>query len=104
MPSITMDKVGDIAIGYSVSSSSLNPSIRAGVRAPSAPLGMLSEMSIFNGTGSQLPNLSRWGDYSSISVDPADDCTFWVTNEYLPTNGTFNWHTRIASGKFPNCQ
>ncbi|PYS62819.1 MAG: hypothetical protein DMF76_08145 [Acidobacteria bacterium] len=64
---------------------------------------MESENIIFNGGGSQLPNLSRWGDYSSISIDPVDDCTFWYTNEYLKSSGTFNWSTRIASFKFPAC-
>ena len=55
------------------------------------------------GGGSQLANLSRWGDYSAMTVDPVDDCTFWFTSEYLKSNGTFNWGTRIASFKFPGC-
>ena len=62
-----------------------------------------AETSIIQGGGSQLRNLSRWGDYSAMSVDPVDDCTFWYTNEYLKSNGTFNWSTRIASFKFA-CQ
>jgi hypothetical protein len=104
MGSIAMDKAGDIALGYSVSSSILHPSIRFIGRAPSDPLGTLQgENAILNGAGSQLANLSRWGDYSSISVDPVDDCTFWYTNEYLMNNGTFNWSTRIASFTFPAC-
>src|SRR5262249_56586508 len=53
--------------------------------------------------GSQTGGLSRWGDYTSMAVDPSDDCTFWYTDEYLTTNGSFNWHTRIASFKFPSC-
>ena len=105
MGSIAMDKVGDIAVGYSVSSSSLFPSIRFSGRVPTDPLGTLqAENTILNGAGSQLSNLSRWGDYSSISVDPVDDCTFWYTTEYLMNSGTFNWSTRIASFKFPTCQ
>jgi len=105
MGSIAMDKVGDIALGYSVSSSSLFPSIRFTGRVPTDSLGTLeAENTILNGAGSQLPNLSRWGDYSSISVDPVDDCTFWYTTEYLMNSGTFNWSTRIASFKFPTCQ
>ena len=55
------------------------------------------------GTGSQTGTLTRWGDYSSMTVDPADDCTFWYTQEYIKTNGTFNWSTRIANFKFPTC-
>jgi len=104
MGSIAMDHSGNIALGYSVSSSSINPGMRFTGRVPTDPLGtMQAESTIKSGTGSQLSNLNRWGDYSSMSVDPADDCTFWYTNEYLKSNGTFNWSTWIASFKFSNC-
>jgi hypothetical protein len=106
MGSIAMDQSGDIAVGYSASSSSNFPAVRYTGRVPSDPAGtMESENSIIEGTGSQTTGsaASRWGDYSSMSVDPADDCTFWYTNEYLTTNGTFNWNTRIGSFKFTSC-
>ncbi len=103
--SIAQDKVGDIAVGYSVSSSSLHPEIRYTGRVPTDPLGTLeAEATIFNGTGSQTSGLNRWGDYSSMSVDPVDDCTMWYTNEYLATTGSFNWSTRLFSFKFPSCK
>src|SRR6266404_8197091 len=106
MGSIAMDQLGDIAVGYSASSSSNFPAVRYTGRVPSDPAGtMESENSIIEGTGSQTTGSagSRWGDYSGMSVDPADDCTFWYTNEYLTTNGTFNWNTRIGSFKFTSC-
>src|SRR5262249_30734961 len=104
MGSIAMDQAGDIAMGYSVSSSSVNPSIRFTGRIPSDPTStMEAETNIVSGTGSQTGNLSRWGDYSAITVDPVDDCTFWYTTEYMKTTGSFNWNTRIANFKFPNC-
>ncbi len=104
MPSIAMDKAGDIAVGYSESSSTVAPSIFYTGRQASDPAGtMESEAPILNGAFSQTSGLSRWGDYSAMSVDPADDCTFWYTNEYLPSNGTFNWATQIASFVFPGC-
>ncbi|HZT57830.1 MAG TPA: hypothetical protein VFA21_04305 [Pyrinomonadaceae bacterium] len=104
MGSIAMDKVGNIAVGYSVSGTSLNPSIRFATRAPGDAAGTLgAESSIIAGTGSQTGSLSRWGDYSAITVDPADDCTFWYTTEYLKTSGSFNWSTRIASFKLSTC-
>ena len=104
MGSIGMDKAGDIAVGYSVSSASINPAIGYTGRAPSDPLGTLqAENTIINGGGSQLPNLNRWGDYSAMTIDPGDDCTFFYTNEFLKADGTFNWSTRIASFKFPSC-
>ncbi len=65
---------------------------------------MQTENTLWLGSGSQLPRLSRWGDYSAMTVDPADDCTFWYTNEYLKSSGTFNWSTRIGNYKFPGCQ
>jgi hypothetical protein len=105
MGSVAMDKVGDIAMGYSVSSGSTAPSIRFTGRVPTDPSGtMEAESSIQGGVGSQTGNLHRWGDYSNISVDPVDDCTFWYTTEYLKTSGSFNWSTRVGTFKFPSCQ
>ena len=106
MGSLAMDSAQDIALGYSVSSSSLYPSISYTGRVPADPPGQMeserSPTAIVNGGGSQL-KVSNWGDYSSMRVDPFDDCTFWYTTEYLPSDGKFNWSTRIASIKFPNC-
>ncbi len=104
MGSIAMDKAGDIAVGYSVSSSASYPSIAYSGRIAADPLGQLeAENSIVTGTGSQQSGLSRWGDYSAMSIDPVDDCTFWYTAEYLQASGIFNWNTRIASFSFPGC-
>jgi hypothetical protein len=105
MGSVAMDHVGDIAVGYSVSSSSTYPSIAYAGRVPGDPLGTLEAETVAkSGSGSQVGNnLSRWGDYSAMSVDPVDDCTFWYTNEYLNTTGSFNWSTWISSFKFPGC-
>ena len=104
MGSVAMDKVGNLAVGYSVSSGSTFPAIRFSGRLPGDPLGILQgETSIKSGGGSQLQNLNRWGDYSSIAVDPSDDCTLWYTTEYLKSSGTFNWSTEIAHFKFPSC-
>ncbi|MDD5564807.1 MAG: hypothetical protein PHQ91_13920 [Thermoanaerobaculaceae bacterium] len=105
MGSLAMDKVGNMLLGYSESNSkSLYPSIFYTGRVPTDPLGtMETESSILAGTGSQLPNLNRWGDYSTMSIDPKDDCTFWYTQEYLGSSGDFNWHTYVKSIKFPSC-
>jgi len=105
MGSIAMDGAGNIALGYSVSSSSTYPSIRYAGRLASDPLGDLTqgEQSIVAGTGSQTTILARWGDYSGMSIDPTDDCTFWYTNEYYATTGPSNWQTRIGAFKFPGC-
>ena len=105
MGSVAMDKQGNMALGYSVSSSSTNPGLAYATRLASDALCTLgAETTIIAGTGSQLPNLSRWGDYTQMSIDPVDDCTFWYTGQYLRANGTFNWSTRIASFKLQGCQ
>ena len=104
MGSIAMDKAEDIALGYSVSSSSMYPSIAVAGRLPTDPAGALeTETAVMTGSGSQIYGLTRWGDYSSMTVDPVDDCTFWYTTEYLVTNGAWNWNTRIVNFQFPEC-
>ena len=116
MGSAAMDHAGDIAIGYSASGPNYFPSLHYAGRLASDPLSDLTqgEAVLFQGSGIQVavPNYlqrNRWGDYSNLTVDPSDDCTFWYTNEYLATNGivdvvsTVEWHTRIGSFKFPQC-
>ncbi|MDX2153312.1 MAG: hypothetical protein SFV54_21385 [Bryobacteraceae bacterium] len=105
MGSAAMDKTGGIAIGYNVSNATtIRPSIRYAYRGPSDPVGTLGgENSILVGTGSQTGTLSRWGDYSTISVDPVDGCQMVFTTQYIPSNGSFNWSTYIASFKLNTC-
>jgi hypothetical protein len=104
MASAAMDKVNNIAVGYSASSATINPAIRFTGRAPSDPAGTLqTEASMLEGTGSQTTGLSRWGDYTALQVDPSDDCTFWYTNQYQKANGTFNWSSHIGSFAFSSC-
>ncbi|NTU62156.1 MAG: carboxypeptidase regulatory-like domain-containing protein [Chloroflexi bacterium] len=105
MASIAMDHVGNIALGYSVSSGTVFPGVRYTGRLTSDPLGVMAqgEASMIEGTGSQTDSAARWGDYSSMNVDPVDDCTFWYTQEYYATVSARDWHTRIGSFRFPNC-
>jgi fibronectin type 3 domain-containing protein len=104
MSSIAQDQNGDIAVGYSVSNgSSTSPGIRYAGRIPKDSLGTLeAETTVVDGSGYQS-SYSRWGDYSSMSLDPSDDCTFWYTTEYKASSGSFNWNTYIASFKFSGC-
>jgi len=105
MGSAAMDKTGGIAIGYNISnSSSIVPSIRYAYRGPADPLGTIgNETSILVGSGIQTATLHRWGDYSTISVDPVDGCTMVFTSQYQPANGNFNWATWIFSFKLSTC-
>ena len=98
MGSIAMNSNGDIALGYSVSSSGMYPDIRYTGRLSTDPLGVMTvEETIIKASGGAQTNLSRWGDYTEMTVDPTESNTFWYTNQYQPTTGSFNWKTRIAA-------
>ena len=110
MGSIAQDKNGDAALGYSVVNGvNVFPGIRYTGRLAGDPAGQmtLGEGTIVNGTGVQTTTNSRWGDYTSLNVDPVDDCTFWYANEYYTAAGQASsaagWQTRIASFKLPGC-
>lgn len=103
LSSAAMDKHGNILIGYSMvnSATGIKPSIAIAGRTQSETLSTLeAEQIAYIGTGSQTGSLSRWGDYSTMQVDPSDDETFWYIGEYLNEDGTFNWRTRLVSYKF----
>jgi hypothetical protein len=104
MGSAAMDKTGGIAVGYNISSASIVPSIRYAYRGPADPLGTIgNETSVLVGSGSQNGNLARWGDYSTISVDPVDGCQMVFTTQVQPATGNFNWTTYIHSFKLSTC-
>ena len=104
MGSIAMNQDGAMMIGYSIANAGAGvfPSIAVAGRELGDPASTLqAEATAVAGTGSQTGTLTRWGDYSTIQVDPVDDRTFWYIGEYLAANGSFNWRTRIVSYKFP---
>ena len=111
MASAAQDKLGNIAVGYSVSSTAIYPAIRYAGRLVSDPLNQLAqgEAEMFAGTApapifSTTTADARWGDYTRLSVDPVDDCTFWYINEYhiVPPQDADprQWHTRIGNFRF----
>ncbi|MEA2486585.1 MAG: hypothetical protein QOF16_239 [Actinomycetota bacterium] len=102
--SIAMDSFGDISLAFSTSSKDSYPSIAYTGRSQSDTLGEmpLGDTRIVAGEGSQTGS-PRWGDYTALSVDPVDDCTFWYTNEYYPSTSRSGWHTAIASFRLPAC-
>ena len=109
MASLAVDKWGDMAVGYSVSSASRYPAIRFAGRLAGDPLNSLthSETTLVAGDAGQafycgVSLCDRWGDYSSMTVDPTDDCTFWYTTEYY-TSASSNWQTRIGAFRYPYC-
>ena len=86
MGSIAMDEEGNIALGYSVSSGSVEPGMRYATRLEGDPLGTLSAEEVMWPGGGHQTGIHRWGDYSAVVVDPADGCTFWFTSEYHNAN------------------
>jgi hypothetical protein len=112
MGSIAADKNGNMALGYSVVNGiDVFPGIRYTGRLAGDPLGQmtLGEATVVNGTAAQTHVNSRWGDYTSMNVDPVDDCTLWYVNEYYTVEGAAQaplgngWQTRIASFQLPGC-
>jgi hypothetical protein len=100
MGGIAMDGAGNIALGYNVSSQTVYPSLRYAGRLATDPLGTLpqGEYTLASGSGNNGSN--RYGDYSAMSIDPVDDCTFWFTGQW---NSTSQWSTRIAAFRFDAC-
>ena len=101
MGSAAMDGQGNLAIGFSASSSSIHPQLRYAGRLATDPLNTLAqgEAHLYDGAGSQTGSGNRWGDYSALTIDPVDDTTFWYTNEYYTSTTSYNWRTRIGSFK-----
>jgi hypothetical protein len=108
MPSLAIDRAGNMALGYSTSSATTKPAIKYAGRLATDPINTFSqtEQLLIQGAGTQTGNCGtsaciRWGDYSAMTLDP-DGCTFWYTNMYYPIDG-LNHHTRIGSFTFPQC-
>lgn len=101
--SMSMDSLGNIALGYTVSSTAVHPSPEMGWRMSTDALNTLTLQPLVTGLGSQVNGVSNWGSTSKMNIDPVDDCTFWYTNEYLMTTGSMNWSTFIIHFKLPGC-
>ncbi|HKJ17331.1 MAG TPA: hypothetical protein VJ984_08285 [Xanthomonadales bacterium] len=103
--SAAMDSSGNMALGYSAANESVFPSIWYSGRLASDALGTLpqGEGVIVDGLGSQTSTGSRWGDYTSMNIDPLDDCTFWYLNEWYPATSTTGWTLRVGAFKFDEC-
>jgi hypothetical protein len=105
MPSIAQDKTANMAVGYSISGTTMHPSI-ASSYLNLQNIGAPTELNLWSGTGDE-ENSYHWGVYSSMTVDPTDDCTFWYVNEYFGNDQIgieVNWQTRISNFKLPGCQ
>lgn len=102
MGSAAMDSAGDIAMGYGLSGRGMYPSMALAGRVATDPLGTMEGEQVIM-AGKSPTTDTMWGDYTSLSLDPSDDCTFWYTGEYYKSGQQTNWSTRIASFKFAAC-
>jgi hypothetical protein len=105
MASVAMDSAGNMGMGYNATSGTMFPSIYYTGRLASDPLGTLpqGEGTLVAGTGANTGGGSRWGDYTSLNVDPTDDCTFWYVSQYTPVTSASGWRLRIGSFRFNEC-
>lgn len=103
MPSLAVDRAGNMAIGYSTSNAATKPALKYAGRLATDPPNTFSqtEQVLVQGTGTQTTT-TRWGDYAAMSIDPTDGCTFWFTSMYYKVDGG-NHQTRIGSFTFPQC-
>ncbi|HTU42176.1 MAG TPA: hypothetical protein VMF10_10725 [Candidatus Aquilonibacter sp.] len=110
LPSIAQDKNGNAVVGYSFSNGDTNPGINFSFWNLNTANSTPAEATLLNGPGEELTGIGsngppgEWGTYSSMTVDPVDDCTFWYVNEYYPTDSTNNWSTSISNFQIPGCQ
>ena len=101
---IAQDQFGDIAVGYNISSAIVNPGISYSGHAATDKAGFMEpEISLVTGGGAQTGTNHNWSSYNSMTVDPVDDCTFWLTAEYYTTSTQAGWTTQIGSFRFPSC-
>ncbi|REJ76381.1 MAG: hypothetical protein DWQ47_12300 [Acidobacteria bacterium] len=108
MAAAALDRSGNLAVGYSTSSDEKPPAIIYTGKLNGSPKGAyLGEGALVEGDGVQTAFGFRWGDYSGLGLDPADGCTFWITNQYYSLESQqespFGWLTRIGSFRFPEC-
>src|SRR3712207_3391898 len=102
MPSLAVDRAGNMAMGYTTSNATTHPTLTYAGRLATDPVNSITQTDqlLFAGTGSQS-GTTRWGDYAAMSLDP-DGCTFWFTSEYYATTG-LNHQTRVGSFKYSQC-
>jgi hypothetical protein len=130
LPSLAVDRAGNMAIGFSESAPTpqtildpiVYPSIYYAGRLRDNPVGQLplGERDLFKGLGSQFDTDfalgsdydgfdGPWGRASHMSIDPLDDCVFWYTNMYYPASVqgqavNSNWNTRIGFFTLKECR
>jgi hypothetical protein len=104
MASPAIDKLGNIALGYSFGGAPNFAGQRFTGRLPKDPLGTMTlrEAVLADGEASQV-NTLRWEDYTTTAIDPSDDCTIWYVGDYLKKDAA-SYSTRIGAFRMPGCR
>ena len=104
MASGTIDKFGNIGIGYSFGGPTHFAGQRFSGRQPNDPLGQLTfaETILAEGEAAQT-NTLRWEDYTTTALDPDDDCTVWYVGDYFKKDAT-SYSSKIGAFKMPGCR
>jgi hypothetical protein len=105
MPSVAMNGMGDIGMVYNIldATNNIMPGIRFTSRKSTDNLGLMRTESVLQEATGVQTSTFRWGDYSSMNIDPVDECRFWFSAEYIQTTDDASWQTRIGSFNFPGC-
>ena len=81
--SMAMDDAGSIAMGYTTVSADLPVTLNFTGRYTNDPLGEMSVPEAFLATSTGASTSERYADYTHLTIDPADDETFWFISEYF---------------------
>lgn len=103
MASPAMDRLGNIAIGYSFGGTPYFPGQRFAARLDGDPPGLLTLREAVLVEGEAAQNAMRWEDFSQTAIDPDDDCTIWYVGDYLK-KGAAGYSTRIGAFRLPGCR
>jgi hypothetical protein len=103
LPSPAMDRLGNIAIGYSFGGAPHFAGQRIAARLVSDPPGQLTfkESILAEGAAAQATAM-RWEDYTQTAMDPSDDCTIWYAGDYFKA-GAETYSTRVGAVRLPGC-
>jgi subtilisin-like proprotein convertase family protein len=100
MAGIAMNQDGGILLGYNASDGTIHPSLKFTGRLAGDAAGTMTLAETDLIAGSATNGSNRYGDYSAMSIDPIDGCTFWFTGEY---NAGTSWSTRIGAIRLDPC-
>lgn len=102
MASPAIDRMGNIAIGYSFGGTPHFAGQRFAARLANDPKGVLTLRETVLVEGEGVQHAMRWQDYTQTAMDPDDDCTIWYVGDYMKKDIT-SYSSRIGAFRLPGC-